>query len=74
MICSTRREQRKPMLLRRTPPGHGLTRVELGVVVVILGLTLCFLAVFLLRQRERALRAQCVNHLRRLGQAVHAYH
>jgi hypothetical protein len=46
-------------------------------VVVILGigtLLVCVLAVVLVRQREKPLRLQCMDNLRRIGDAVQSFH
>jgi hypothetical protein len=50
-----------------------ITRVEVAVVAVIGLLCLGFLAIVLGRQRENGLRVQCVNNLRRMGEAVQSF-
>ena len=51
-----------------------LTRVEIAVVVVVGLLAVGVLAVVLSRQRENGMRLQCMNNLRRIGEAVHIFH
>jgi Protein of unknown function (DUF1559) len=53
---------------------RGLTKIELLVAlaggIVVIGLV----AMFLARHRESSQRVACINNLRVIGQAIHAYH
>jgi hypothetical protein len=51
-----------------------ITRVELIIILVLAGFAAGLLVLLLARQRENGLRLQCMNNLRRLGEAVHAFH
>jgi prepilin-type N-terminal cleavage/methylation domain-containing protein len=52
---------------------HGVTLVELVVVVLIISLFALALSPFVKKARERAYRAACANNLRRIGVALHKY-
>src|SRR5215470_8519146 len=51
-----------------------ITRVEIAIVIGLGLLVAGLLAVLLSRQRENGMRLQCMNNLRRIGEAVHAFH
>ena len=53
---------------------HAITRLEI-LVALVFGFSAVGIVVMLLaRQRENGQRAQCMNNLRLIGLAVHAYH
>src|SRR4051812_27583480 len=52
---------------------RGLTLLEVLVLVVVLGLAAGLLVVLIARQRASGLRVQCLNNLRRVGEASHAF-
>ncbi len=56
--------RRPPLLL------HGFTLVELLVVIAIMGVLMSLLLPAVNSAREAARRAQCMNHVRSVGQAV----
>lgn len=51
----------------------GLSLVEVLVVVAILGILLGLTAAAVMRIRDASLRADCANHLRQIGTALHGY-
>ena len=51
----------------------GVTLIELLGVILIIGVFALALAPFVQKARERAYRAECANHLRHIGIALHKY-
>jgi hypothetical protein len=52
----------------------GLTLIDIVVVVFLFLTTLGFLLTYILRQRENAMRVQCMDNLRRIGGAARTFH
>lgn len=60
--------------MHRPRPQHGFTLIEVLIVVAIIGVLAGLLIPAVQSAREVARRATCLNHLRQIGFALHAYH
>ena len=64
----------KDIMPRRNDPRHGLTLVEVFVVIVLVGFLLSFAVAALVQGREAARRMHCLNNLTQIALAANNYH